>query len=155
MILIEDSRQQKNKHEIKHAWWAEHGVRLIRCKLVVGDYALMPSLSKIIDTKASIAEIAQNCCNEHDRFTREVKLARDIGTTLYILVENEDGIEAIDDLIGISDVRSDSNPNKPYTRPIPGSQLAKSMHTYEKRYGCVFMFCRPEEAAETIIDLLR
>ena len=153
MILIEDSRQQKNKHETKHAWWAAHDVRLIRCKLVVGDYALMPSLSKIVDTKENISEIAQNIGGtreEHQRFIREVKLAQEIGTQLYILVENTDGINTIEDVVQWVNPRTEYSP-----KCIQGPRLAKAMRTIESRYGCVFMFCRPEEAAETIIDLLR
>ena len=153
MTLIEDSRQQKNKHETKHAWWAEHSVKLIRCKLVVGDYALMPSLSKIVDTKENISEIAQNIGGtreEHQRFIREVKLAQEIGTQLYILVENTDGIESVEDVVSWVNPRTEYSP-----KCIQGPRLAKAMRTIESRYGCVFMFCRPEEAAETIIDLLR
>ena len=153
MILIEDSRQQKNKHEVKHAWWAEHNIRLIRCKLVVGDYALMPSLSKIVDTKENISEIAQNIGGtreEHQRFIREVKLAQEIGTQLYILVENTDGINTIEDVIRWANPRTEYSP-----KCIQGPRLAKAMRTIESRYGCVFMFCRPEEAADIIVDLLR
>ena len=152
-VLIEDSRQQKNKHETKHAWWVEHNIRLIRCKLLVGDYALMPSLSKIVDTKENISEIAQNIGGtreEHQRFIREVKLAQEIGTQLYILVENTDGINTIEDVIRWTNPRTEYSP-----KCIQGPRLAKAMRTIESRYGCVFMFCHPDEAAETIIDLLR
>lgn len=166
MILIEDSRQKRGKHEIKHAWWAEHHVQLIRCKLMIGDYALMPSLAKIVDTmndmseiakvvdtKENISEIAQNIGGtreEHQRFIREVKLAQEIGTQLYILVENTDGINTIEDVIRWTNPRTEYSP-----KCIQGPRLAKAMRTIESRYGCVFMFCHPDEAAETIIDLLR
>ena len=153
MTLIEDSRQQKTKHELKHAYWAEHGVRLFRSKLLVGDYALMPSLAKIVDTKASMAEIAQNIGGsreEHQRFIRELKLAQEVGSKLFVLVENTEGIECIEHVI------SWHNPREEYSaKCIQGPQLAKAMRTIEGRYGCMFMFCTPEEAAETIIDLLR
>lgn len=153
LTLIEDSRQQKNKHEAKHAWWAEHSVKLIRCKLVVGDYALMPSLSKIIDTKADMSEIAQNIGGgkeEHKRFINELKLAQDLGVQLFVLVENTEGYEVIDDCVAWRNPRTKYSP-----KCIQGPRLAKAMHTIESRYGCVFMFCHPDEAAETIIDLLR
>ena len=153
MTLIEDSRQQKNKHELKHAYWSEHGVQVFRCKLIVGDYALMPSLSKIIDTKENMAEIAQNIGGsreEHQRFIREVKLAQEIGTQLYILVECEEPYETIDDVTAWVNPRTEYSP-----KCIQGPRLAKAMHTIESRYGCVFLFCHPDEAAETIIDLLR
>lgn len=150
-MIIEDSRQQAGKHELKHKWWAEHNTPLIRCKIPVGDYCLPPK--KSVDTKANMAEIANNIGGgkaEHKRFINELKLAKDIGCKLIVLVENEDGIESIDDVQRWVNPRTEYSPNC-----IQGPRLAKAMHTIEERYGCTFLFCRPEEAAETIVDLLR
>lgn len=150
MHIIEDSRNQKGKHEEKHKRWAEQGVLLTRSKIVVGDYCLPPA--KSVDTKASMAEIAQNIGGgrkEHERFIREIKLARDIGTQLYILVENEDGIEELDEVHTWLNPRTEFSPEC-----IQGPRLEKAMHTIQERYGCTFMFCSPDESAEIIIDLL-
>lgn len=151
MIIIEDSRQQASKHEIKHARWAELGVPLTRSKVVVGDYCLPPA--KAVDTKASMLEIAQNIGGgreEHQRFIRELKLAQDIGTKLIILVENEDGIQDLDQ------VHSWVNPRVEFSlNCIQGPRLEKAMRTIQERYGCTFLFCKPEEAADMITDLLR
>ena len=149
--LVEDSRQQAGKHEIKHAHFGLVHVLLHRCKLPVGDYALPPAVA--VDTKADMQEIAQNIGGgraEHNRFINELKLAQDLGTQLYILVENNEGIDSINDVPRWVNPRTEFSPNC-----IQGPRLAKAMRTIEERYGCVFMFCRPEEAAETIIDLLR
>lgn len=151
MTIIEDSRQQAGKHEVKHAWFGLHIVPFVRCKLPVGDYALPPRVA--VDTKANISEIAQNIGGnrqEHNRFINELKLAQDLGTKLYILVENDDGVVDIDGLVKWRNPRTEYSPNC-----IQGPRLAKAMHTIEERYGCTFMFCTPEEAAETIVDLLR
>lgn len=150
-MIVEDSRQQAGKHELKHAWWAEHNTPLIRCKIPVGDYCLPPT--KSIDTKASMSEIAQNIGGgkeEHKRFIRELKLAQEIGTKLFVLVENEDGIEDLDGVSNWHNPRTEYSPNC-----IQGPRLAKAMHTIQERYGCTFLFCKPEEAAEMIVDLLR
>lgn len=150
MTIIEDSRQQSGKHELKHRHFAEVGVPFYRCKLPVGDYALPPKVA--VDTKASIQEIAQNIGGgrqEHQRFIREVKLAREIGTQIYILVENEDGIEELDEVHTWHNPRTEYSPDC-----IQGPRLEKAMRTIQERYGCVFLFCSPEDAAETIIDLL-
>lgn len=151
MILIEDSRQQKGKHELKHSRWAETNTPLIRCKIPVGDYCLPPKLS--IDTKADMQEIAQNIGGgkaEHKRFIAELKLAQEIGCKLFILVENEDGIEELDEVYAWRNPRTDYSPNC-----IQGPRLWKAMKTIEERYGCTFLFCKPEEAADMIVDLLR
>lgn len=150
-VIIEDSRQQKGKHELKHKRWAEINTPLIRCKIPVGDYCLPPTVS--VDTKADMAEIAQNIGggkDEHQRFIRELKLAQAIGCKLFVLIENEDGIQTIEDVQRWRNPRTEYSPDC-----IQGPRLSKAMRTIEGRYGCVFLFCRPEEAAEKIVELLR
>ena len=93
MWIIEDSRQQAGKHELKHKAWADHGDKLIRCALPFGDYMAVPPVS--VDTKASMQEVAQNIGGssaEHNRFRRELIKAQEAGCHLYILVENDEGI---------------------------------------------------------------
>lgn len=151
MTILEDSRQQKDKHEIKHKGFADQRVKLCRNKLVVGDYCLPPRTA--VDTKASISEIAQNIGggrDEHQRFIRELKLAQGLDCKLYVLIENTEGVEDIDGLNSWRNPRTDYSPDC-----IQGPRLAKAMHTIESRYGCTFMFCTPEEAADIIVDLLR
>lgn len=151
MNLIEDTRNQIGKHEIKHAAFDAAGDKLLRCKLPVGDYALFPRVA--VDTKADMAEIAQNIggtAAEHNRFREELKLAREYGCQLIILVENEDGIEEL------TQVQYWDNPRRAFSeRAIQGPQLMKAMQTMQERYGVIFMFCRPSEAAGTIKELLR
>lgn len=150
-MLIEDSRQQAGKHEAKHEWWARHNVSLTRCKIAVGDYCKPPE--KSVDTKKDMSEIAQNIggsAEEHQRFINELKLARDIGCKLFVLIENEDGIETIEDVERWINPRTIESP-----KCIQGRQLAKAMRIIENRYSCTFLFCKPEEAAEIILDLLR
>lgn len=150
MIIQEDSRQQAGKHELKHQLLQAAGHRIIRSKVVVGDYCRAPEVS--VDTKASMAEIAQNIGGpkqEHRRFINELNYAKEIGCRLYILIENEDGIRSI------ADVQRWKNPRLEYSpRCIQGPQLAKAMTTIESRYGCRFRFCSPQEAAEIIADIL-
>lgn len=151
MNIIEDSRQQAGKHELKHRHFAEMGVLFYRCKLPVGDYALPPK--KAVDTKASMLEIAQNIGGgrqEHQRFIRELKLAKEIGTRLFVLVENDDGIEELDAVHTWRNPRTDFSPDC-----IQGPRLEKAMRTIQERYGCTFLFCSHEDAAEMIADLLR
>ena len=151
MVLIEDSRQQAGKHEQKHVFFDTQCVPFIRCKLPVGDYALPPE--RAVDTKASMQEIAQNIGGtreEHERFRNELKLAQALGTKLYILVENTDGIKCIQDVVRWHNPRTEFS-----LKAIQGPQLAKAMVTMQSRYGCVFLFCRPEEAGEYIVRILR
>lgn len=147
MTIIEDTRQQKGKHELKHSCFEGMGVRLIRNMLPFGDYSMPPAIS--IDTKADMAEIACNIGSDHKRFKNECIAARDAGCQLIILVENTEGITCV------NDVREWVNPEIIYRpRAITGERLSKAMTTMSERYGVRFEFCHPDEAAQKIIELL-
>ncbi len=150
MVIIEDTRQQAGKHEVKHAAWKKHGDVLVRCALPCGDYMAVPPVS--VDTKASMQEVAQNIGGssaEHNRFRRELIKAQEAGCHLYILVENDEGIR---DLAG---VRLWVNPRLiDSPKAITGERLAKAMETMQERYGVTFLFCAPERAAAMIHYLL-
>jgi len=150
MFIVEDTRQQAQKHEIKHRAFQAHGDTLTRCALPCGDYALFPAVA--VDTKASMQEIAQNIGGtkeEHARFRRECIKARDNGCHLYVLVENDEGIRTLEDVAEWTNPRLIDSP-----RAITGKQLAKSMQTMHKKYGVTFVFCDPAQAAGMIYLLL-
>lgn len=147
MVLIEDTRQQKDKHELKHACFKKMGVQLIRNMLPFGDYASVPGVT--VDTKANMAEIAQNIGSDHKRFKNECVAAREAGCQLIILVENTEGITCV------NDVRKWVNPDLVYRpRAITGERLSKAMTTMSERYGVQFEFCAPQDAAKRIVELL-
>ena len=147
MILIEDTRQQSGKHDLKHRQFEQMGVQLVRCSLPFGDYAVIPEIS--VDTKRSMDEIAQNLTSDHDRFRRECERAKDAGCLLYILVETEWDINSVDE------VHLWMNPRSPLsTKAVSGDRLEKTMKTMTRRYGVRFYFCRPEESAEMIVKIL-
>ena len=143
MIIIEDTRQQAAKHELKHACFNKDGDRLLRSKLLIGDYALPPSVA--VDTKKGISEIAANICgsvSEKKRFQNECKLAHETNCKLVVLIEDKK-IHSIDDLWGKSVWIMAG-------RSIPGNQLATAMNTLSARYGIQFVFCPPEKSASYI-----
>lgn len=241
MILLEDSRQQERKHEIKHKWFLEHGIYWNRTALVCGDYQIPGNGSVAVDTKKDIQEligdiqfkamrqseirknltiigireyipeeslqdifnlivsddsdrfaekeISDYCFSNgipegalkefqslyvrrHGFFHRGLIRAKNYGVKLYILVDNLDGITDIDSLFQWVNPRRKIMMNsgeqigywkngKPKYRKVQkfpncmmGDQLAKSCITMEKKYGCKFLFCRPEDAAEKIIKIL-
>lgn len=148
MVILEDTRQQAQKHERKHEYFAAEGLSVVRSKLAYGDYAPPPPVA--VDTKANVEEIAQNIGGkEHARFREECKLAQKCGSKLIILIENEHGYRCIDD------VEAWVNPNfRKTSRSIEGPRLAKAMRTMSARYGVEFVFCSPEEAGKKVIELL-
>ena len=148
MIIQEDTRQKAGEHEIKHQWFKEHGVELIRCKLPFGDYAVPPSIA--IDTKKNMDEIAANICGkEHRRFINECKAAKAAGCSLIFLIENDLNIK------DISQVHTWTNPRVIYSEKcVHGDRLQKAMMTIQERYGARFLFCSPEDSANIIMEIL-
>lgn len=108
----------------------------------------------------------------HGFFHRGLKRAQNSGIRLYILVENEDKVACINDLLYWKNPRLDilTNSNqmigfwkngKPrykkiqkYPYAATGEWLAKACQTMELKYGCKFLFCKPEESGAKILELL-
>lgn len=130
---------------------------------------LLGTYSKCVDTKKDIQELIMDVQSEHERFRDELILAKNNGVKLYIVVENESryadfrktiwnpSVRCIDDLNEWKNPRLFIKKNgKPaYPKAMTGVKLAKICHTIEQRYGCSFVFCKPDEAAKLIIDLLQ
>lgn len=148
MIIIEDTRQQAGKHDLKHEYLFSNDIGVIRCALPFGDYAPVPPVS--VDTKADMNEIAANICGkEHKRFINECKAAKAAGCQLIILVENSLDIK------DISEVHTWVNPRVIYSRRcVQGPQLQKAMETISERYGVRFEFCSPEDAGQRVVELI-
>ena len=151
MWLIEDTRQQEGQHKQKHEWFTENNIHLIRCKLPFGDYALPPAVA--IDTKKGLDEIAKNICGataEHQRFKRECVAAKEAGCHLIFLIENDIGINRLDQVHTWTNPRTNIQPNC-----VQGDRLEKAMRTMSERYGCEFLFCSYGETAKIITEILR
>lgn len=148
VVIQEDTRQKAGKHNIKHSYFDEHGVSVIRCKLPFGDYAPVPPVS--VDTKEDFEEIAQNICGkEHRRFINECKAAKAAGCHLVILIENTLGITEL------SQVHTWVNPRIIYSpKCVQGDRLQKAMETISERYGVEFRFCSPEASGALIMEIL-
>lgn len=149
--LVEDTRQQAKKHERKHKDWEGMGVKVIRHELEVGDYTPSPRIS--VDTKRSMVEFAGNLRTDHARFRDECKRAQDLDCLLVVLVENDEGITSLDDLRGWRESRA-SFIRRRGKMPYSGDALARQCETMTERYGVQFRFCRPDEAAERVYEIL-
>lgn len=147
-MIIEDTRQKKDKHTIKNDAFKALGIDVLRRALPFGDYAYPPPIA--IDTKENMQELAMDVGIDHKRFRQECELAKQAGSQLYILIETEwESIKTIDD------VHLWYNPRLIVSKKaITGSTLEKAIKTMSARYGVKFMFCRPEESAEMIIKIL-
>lgn len=170
-VIIEDTRQQAHKHDAKHAWWAAHGVEVLERDraLPFGDYMTEGS-NVVVDTKRSIAEIAQNVTRDHRRFADECDRARDAGYRLVVLVDAPARYETLPDLCawmndhcGACNVRRGGHcdpstkgrcPRHKTVKPVQGPRLSSTLLKMERDHGVRFELCRREDAAKRICELL-
>lgn len=129
----------------------------------LGKADLMGAIKISVDRKASLSEICGNICGgktAHERFQNELIKAQQCGCKMYILVEDDSAGEVRDvfkwvnpraKMYHINKARGRKVPSKP---PTNGQTIAKAMMTMEYKYGCKFVFCKPSEAAEKIVELL-
>lgn len=146
MVIIEDTRQQHGKHNLKGIFFANNNIKVIRQCLFVGDYTRLDNQMVAIDTKKDVVEIAANICGQqHERFRNECLRAQEYGIKLVVLIEED------------ADLETWKSPRKkngtPYTH-VSGKTLKKAMQTMTDKYGVEFDFCRKEDAGAKIIELL-
>ena len=122
-----------------------------------------------VDSKQSIMELISDFQAEHERFRDELLLAKNNGIKLYIVVENDfqwisqkkniynTPVKEIKDLFRWKNPRAFifKNGKQAYPNCAKGSWIAKTCMTMENKYGCKFMFCKPDESAEMIIKILQ
>jgi ribosome-associated protein len=131
---------------------------------------LVGDIKIAVDRKNSIDEICGNVCSTtsaHERFRDEVILAQKCGCKFYVLIEDE-SVTSLDDLERWENPREKKYfyykalmaqgkklrmilPKQP---PASGKKLAKALRTMEEKYGVEFVFAKPKDAAERIVELL-
>ena len=151
MILIEDTRQVVGKHKLKNEYFEKMGIEVVRSKLLFGDYQNPQNPSIAIDTKKDIQELIIDLTKDHERFKRELQLAKKCGAKLIILIEDEK-VTCINDLYTWYNWRLKKSP-----KATKGSTLAKMLYTIENNtedYNCQFLFVKKAECGAKIIELL-
>lgn len=146
MIVQVDSREQKYQHITNY--FDEQGIKWIRSKCVVGDYINLENPMVVIDRKKDLQEVAGNVCQQHDRFVRELELAKELGYRMIVLVE-ESHIKDLSDVCSWYNWRTKKNP-----RAISGKTLCKIMYTMRDKYSVEWMFCNKNETGKRIVELL-
>ena len=109
-----------------------------------------------VDTKRDCEELYQCLMQGHKRFSDSCFLAHNNVIRLIILIENTDGVISVENLDRWKNEkrwRSYFLAKKRAERAgkNPPKQIMWTMH---EKYGTEFMFCKPEESAGKIIELL-
>ena len=151
MTILEDTRNQIGKHKNIHAYCRQNDIRIVRVRLLVGDYMLAGAGGGgiSIDTKMGVPEIASNCFQEHERFRAECQQAQECGIGLIVLIEEvpPDG-----------DIAKWQSPLDRYGRPkykFDPVTLAKVMNTMTERYDVQFRFCDGRSTGRQLIEYLK
>lgn len=153
MRLIEIDSREKPKAITSIIKYFEHNdIKYVTNKLLFGDYRDYNKPGIVIDRKHNIAELAQNCTREHDRFRRELERARDAGATLYILVEqnmyvshgDKIRVETISDLIRWT---------SKYTI-VKGEKVFRVLVKWTKEFPLKVVFCSKQQTGRKIIELI-
>ena len=167
-VLLEDTRNPVQKHKNIHRWAEANGVKIIRSKLLVGDYTLPRAMAVCVDTKASLQEVYSNLVQDHERFRAECELAQDAGIRLVILVEGEAWAHSVDDVARWRNKRREDwfrlhaahqagrllKLRIPKAPPIDSERLAQMMRTMAERHGCEWKFCGKDDTGSVIWELL-
>lgn len=147
-MLIVDSREHwthpgsRDTH-IK-GYLERHGIPYRVEKLDAGDY-MLDGGSVTVDRKASLEEISGNLTNPADkvRFWNEVRLARQLGLRLVVLVETNK-YKKVSDLAAWRSKYS----------PVRGQVLIREINRLRLAYGVQFVFCPKVSAARRILEVL-
>lgn len=144
MILYEDTRQQKGKHENVKKYCEKHGIQIIRTKLDEGDYKLSPDGKVTIDTKCDMQEMYNCVVNDKSRFYKEVRRCHDKGIKLIVLIEHGGQIKSLADV-----------PKwKPKYGTIPSREIAERLYRLHISYNVEVLFCDKRSTGRRIVELL-
>lgn len=99
-----------------------------------------------VDTKRNLNELSRNLLNrnDHSRFWREVRRAKEKGIKLIILVEHGAGIKCIQDVAKWKD---------PYSG-VTGKKLMQEIYRVHISYGVEFLFCDKKNTGKILMDIL-
>lgn len=149
MVILEDTRQQEGKHKNIENYFKQAGIRVERCCLYAGDYAIANDQSRAVDTKQDVMEIAKDILSaDHDRFKRECIRAMEAGIKLLILVEEPLPEGGLINWVAPKDVRG-----KPFSN-VKGETLRRAMLTMTVKYGVRFRFCHSSQTGRIIAEYL-
>lgn len=146
MVIQIDTRERKYDHVTRYL--DAHDIKWVKSKCVVGDYVNLENPMVVIDRKKDLQEVAGNVCQQHERFVRELELARELGYRMIVLIE-EPVIKCLEEVPTWYNWRRRTN-----KRAITGKQLFKIMSTMATKYGVEWMFTTKEKCGECIVELL-
>lgn len=130
----------------------QQGIRYDRTKLYIGDYLEFGNPFLCIDRKKSLDELAGNLTVERERFKREIQRAKDTGTTLVILVEQNTYRDG-DRRIQIGSIEDLMLWESRYST-VTGEKLYRILVSWCAKYPIRVEFCAKKDTGKRIIEIL-
>lgn len=167
MQFIHDTRDKIGKHDNVDNYLIANGHTIIRSKLYVGDVSLLKDQSVCVDLKQDMQEVYGNVIQSHTRFKAELLRAQQANIKLIILVEQGE-LKTLTDVPGWENPRlikwhkvneahrsgKMMNVKIASTPPVNSHKLYTIMYHLSARYGVEWQFCKKEETAQKLIELL-
>lgn len=160
MIIQIDSREKAKAIQKIVAEFDRMGIKHPVSKLMVGDYMNYDNPRLIVDRKQNLTELCSNVCQDHERFRRELLLAKENDIQLVILCEHGKGVESLEDVIFWENPRRHKRKcingkwQTVETKAMTGEILYRILSTQERKYGVKFLFCTKEETGKKIVEIL-
>lgn len=151
MIIVDSREKPKAVKSILASFDAE-GVSYMVSKLPVGDYMDYQKPGIVIDRKQNIAEVAKNCTTEHERFRAELERAKQLGTHLVILVE-QDRYKDRDKWIRVRSIQDLMLWSSPHTT-IRGEKVFKVLSSWASKYDIEIQFCDKRQTGKKILQII-
>ena len=155
-IIVHDTRDKPGKHENVDRWLTEHGYKIIRSKLWVGDVTFLHDQRICVDLKQNVLELASNVFQEHERFRDECIRAKDSGIQLIVLTQEVLPYGRLD--MWRSPLYEHTNKwhhrGQPISRIDP-ARLRKALYTMQEEYSTKFRFCHPDDTGQRLIEYLK
>lgn len=144
-----DSREKARAIQKIVRTFDERGVRHFVSKLPFGDYMSLDNPRFVIDRKQNLQELCGNVCQQYNRFTNELKGAREYGIRLAILCEHGGRIQTLEDVMHWNNPRLKTSP-----MAVSGERLYKILSAMRAYYDVEFYFCTKQQTGARIIELL-
>lgn len=148
MVIVEDTRQKPDKTGYIHEQLENLGHKVVRSKMLVGDYMIANDGKIAVDTKQDLQEVVNNVIHQHERFRNECMLAQEAGIQLIILV-TEPKVTCLADVFGWFNTRLRYN-----KKATTGRTLGKILYSMQGKYGVRFEFCTKDNVGKRIVELL-
>jgi len=155
MIIQMDTREKRGKKEHILSYFEQINAKVVRSKLLVGDYTLLHDQTTCVDVKQNVLELFSNLSFDHVRFRNECLLAQENGIQLIILTEEvlpRGGLANWESPTWKSTTDKHKK-GELVTKENPEAKR-KAMITMQDKYGVKFLFCNPSKTGSKIVELL-